>query len=72
MLVCSCFAVSASQIDAAVEAGAADVDAVGDVCDAGTGCGSCRERIAERLCSAGRVRCGWCVRCTERAAGRAS
>ena len=72
MLVCSCFAVSAREIDAAVVAGAADVDAVGEACDAGTGCGSCRERIAERLCTAGRASCGWCMRCTERRVGRAS
>lgn len=72
MIVCSCFAVSSRQIDAAVEAGAADIDAVGKACDAGTGCGSCRERIAERLACGGRTRHGWGAGRRERVVSRAS
>ncbi|EIM26708.1 nitrate reductase [Microvirga lotononidis] len=44
-IVCACFSVGANQIAAAVENGAASVDAVGDALRAGTNCGSCRVEI---------------------------
>jgi assimilatory nitrate reductase catalytic subunit len=53
-MVCSCFAVGANQIAAAVEAGCANVDEVGKATRAGTNCGSCRGEIRAIL-NAGRV-----------------
>jgi len=44
-IVCACFSVGANQIAAAIEAGAASVDAVGAALRAGTNCGSCRVEI---------------------------
>ncbi|WP_462189201.1 (2Fe-2S)-binding protein [Frankia sp. CcWB2] len=49
MLVCSCFAVSDRMLRNVIASGACDVDAVGERCDAGTGCGGCVEEIAELL-----------------------
>lgn len=43
--VCSCFGVGAKQIAAAVAAGSASVDAIGQATQAGTNCGSCRAEI---------------------------
>jgi len=47
MIVCSCFAVSASEIEELVEEGADTVGAVSAACGAGTDCGSCRSQLAE-------------------------
>lgn len=44
-LVCACFAVRRASIAAAVQAGAATVDAIGERLKAGTNCGSCRPEI---------------------------
>jgi assimilatory nitrate reductase catalytic subunit len=44
-IVCACFSVGANQIAAAVESGAASVEAVGAALRAGTNCGSCRVEI---------------------------
>lgn len=44
-IVCACFSVGANQIAAAVENGAASVEAVGSALRAGTNCGSCRVEI---------------------------
>ncbi|ADP82787.1 (2Fe-2S)-binding protein [Pseudofrankia inefficax] len=49
MLVCSCFAVSDRTLRKVIESGAHDADEVGERCDAGTGCGGCREEIADLL-----------------------
>ena len=49
-LICTCFGVGENAIASAIEKGAAnDVDAVGEVLNAGTGCGSCRALIQELL-----------------------
>jgi assimilatory nitrate reductase catalytic subunit len=48
-LVCACFGVGEREIDAAIAAGAADVEAVGAKVKAGTNCGSCKSEIARRL-----------------------
>ena len=49
-LICTCFGVSEETIEQIIATGAADsVDAVGDVCHAGTGCGSCRFLIQELI-----------------------
>ncbi len=44
-LVCACHAVRKSAIEAAIAAGALDLDSVGAVTKAGTNCGSCRPEI---------------------------
>jgi assimilatory nitrate reductase catalytic subunit len=44
-IVCACFSVGANQIAAAIENGAASVEAVGSALRAGTNCGSCRVEI---------------------------
>jgi bacterioferritin-associated ferredoxin len=42
---CICHAVTVADVAAHVRDGADTVEAVGRACGAGTGCGSCRERI---------------------------
>lgn len=49
MYVCICWAVTETQVRRCITDGADTVEAVGDRCAAGTGCGSCVERIAELL-----------------------
>jgi assimilatory nitrate reductase catalytic subunit len=48
-IVCACFSVGANQIAAAVEGGAASVEAVGAALRAGTNCGSCRVEIGRLI-----------------------
>jgi bacterioferritin-associated ferredoxin len=43
--LCQCLNVSEAEIKRAIRAGATTVDAVGERCEAGTGCGSCRGGI---------------------------
>jgi len=50
--VCVCHAVTRDEFDQAVHDGARCVDSVGERCGAGTGCGSCRERLAALLSTA--------------------
>jgi bacterioferritin-associated ferredoxin len=47
--VCICHAVTRDEFDQVVAEGARSVDAVGDRCGAGTGCGSCVERLSSLL-----------------------
>lgn len=49
MYVCICHAVTDSELDDAIAAGARTEDEVGDACYAGTGCGGCLDRICDRL-----------------------
>ena len=49
MFVCICARVRESEIREVVHAGAKTEDSVGDACGAGTGCGTCLDRIAEIL-----------------------
>jgi bacterioferritin-associated ferredoxin len=51
--VCICHAVTRTQLDDVVASGATSVDAVGERCGAGTGCGTCVERLACLISSAG-------------------
>ena len=43
--LCQCLLVSEQEVLATIRAGARTVDEVGERCDAGTGCGSCRGGI---------------------------
>jgi bacterioferritin-associated ferredoxin len=56
--VCYCHAVTAREVEAAVDDGATTVDAVGDETGAGTGCGTCHPTIEEIV----DARCGTCPR----------
>ena len=49
MYVCICFAVRGTELDDVIAAGARTEEAVGDACGAGTGCGTCLDRICDRL-----------------------
>jgi bacterioferritin-associated ferredoxin len=49
MYVCICWAVTEAQVRTSIADGASTVEDVGDSCAAGTGCGSCQERIAGML-----------------------
>ena len=44
-VLCQCMNVTEAEIKRAIRSGAASVDAVGERCEAGTGCGSCRGGI---------------------------
>ncbi|WP_307347051.1 molybdopterin oxidoreductase family protein [Caulobacter ginsengisoli] len=48
-IVCACRGVRADRIDAAIAAGADDLDAVAEATGAGAACGSCRPQIAHQL-----------------------
>ena len=45
MFACICCAVSVDEVNAAIDAGADTVDAVSDATCAGTGCGTCHDRL---------------------------
>jgi bacterioferritin-associated ferredoxin len=47
--VCICFAVRQSELADVIADGARTEEEVGDACGAGTGCGSCLDRICDRL-----------------------
>lgn len=49
MFACVCAAVTAPQVETTILAGACTVDEIGDRCHAGTGCGSCHERLQAML-----------------------
>ena len=49
MIVCLCYGKSERDVDAAIREGADSVEAIGDRCGAGTGCGACVQEIAQRL-----------------------
>jgi bacterioferritin-associated ferredoxin len=46
---CICFAVQEAELADVIAGGARTEDEVGDACGAGTGCGSCLDRICDRL-----------------------
>lgn len=54
MYACICHAVTSDELDAVIAAGATDVRTVGEACGAGTGCGSCLDRLADRCAEARR------------------
>lgn len=49
MYACICHAVSERELAHVIAAGADTPEAVGRACGAGTGCGSCLDRICTRL-----------------------
>src|SRR5262249_60975428 len=52
--ICNCNTVSKGTILAAIQGGAATVDAVGQACKAGTGCGTCQPLLGQLLASCGK------------------
>jgi bacterioferritin-associated ferredoxin len=49
MYVCICARVRECELRTAIRHGARSEDAVGDACGAGTGCGSCVDRIRDLI-----------------------
>lgn len=49
MIVCCCKAVCSEKIAALIEEGADSLQAIGELCGAGTDCGSCRDFIEEMI-----------------------
>ncbi len=49
MYVCICHAVTTTEVEAEIAAGARTEDEIGERCLAGTGCGSCVARICALL-----------------------
>ena len=49
MFVCICRAVTEAEVRGCIAAGACTVEDVSDRCEAGTGCGSCLDKIAALL-----------------------
>ncbi|HCT75996.1 MAG TPA: (2Fe-2S)-binding protein [Micromonosporaceae bacterium] len=49
MFVCICAKVRECEVRTAIQLGARCEDSVGDACGAGTGCGSCLERISDLI-----------------------
>jgi bacterioferritin-associated ferredoxin len=53
MYVCICQRVRECEVRAVIDRGARSEDAVGDACGAGTGCGTCLDRIGDLIDEAG-------------------
>jgi bacterioferritin-associated ferredoxin len=53
MYVCICHRVRECEVRSVIDGGARTEDAVGDACGAGTGCGTCVERIVDLIDEAG-------------------
>lgn len=49
MYACICAAVTEPQVHASILAGADTVEEIGERCGAGTGCGSCVDRLCDML-----------------------
>ena len=49
MYVCICARVRECELRTAIRQGADTEDSVGDACGAGTGCGSCLDRICDMI-----------------------
>lgn len=49
MIVCHCHQVSDREIRQAIDDGASSLEAIGNVCGAGSGCGGCASEIASLL-----------------------
>jgi bacterioferritin-associated ferredoxin len=58
--VCICNAVTANEINAEIALGARSVGEIGDRCYAGTGCGTCHDKIEDLLVAAEHRRVAGC------------
>lgn len=52
MFVCSCFAVSERTLRSVIASGVHDEEEIAQRCDAGSGCGGCREWICDMIADA--------------------
>lgn len=50
MFVCICRGVTENDVSEYLADGADSVDAIGDRCGAGQGCGTCLDRLSEMVC----------------------
>jgi bacterioferritin-associated ferredoxin len=55
VFACICCAVTVDEVHSAIDSGAHTVDAISDATDAGTGCGTCHDRLEGLI--EGRVGC---------------
>jgi bacterioferritin-associated ferredoxin len=53
MFICLCHVTTDSEIRRLIQEGATALDAIGEACGAGTGCGACRQQIHDMLEAAG-------------------
>jgi len=61
MYACICMGVTENEVNAEIALGARSIEQVGERCHAGTGCGSCHDRLEELLsAAAGRRAAGCC------------
>lgn len=60
MYLCLCHGVTSNEVNAEIALGADSVEAVGDRCAAGTGCGMCQGKIEDLLAQAARRREAGC------------
>ncbi|NMO01029.1 (2Fe-2S)-binding protein [Gordonia sp. TBRC 11910] len=51
MFVCICRGVTEEEVNSYLDDGADSVDAIGDRCGAGEGCGTCLDRLDEMVCA---------------------
>jgi bacterioferritin-associated ferredoxin len=49
MILCSCFVVTDTDIEAEISAGARTEEQIGEACGAGTDCGDCLDSICDML-----------------------
>jgi bacterioferritin-associated ferredoxin len=57
MIVCLCHPTSDRDVESIIDDGARTLEEIGRRCGAGTGCGSCREELRERLSARGESVC---------------
>jgi bacterioferritin-associated ferredoxin len=57
VIVCLCHPTSDRDVDAVIDDGARTVEEIGRRCGAGTGCGTCREELRDRLAAKGSNGC---------------
>lgn len=51
MFVCICRGVTEDEVNGYLDDGADSVDAIGDRCGAGEGCGTCLDRLGQMVCA---------------------
>jgi bacterioferritin-associated ferredoxin len=57
MIVCTCHPTSDRDVDAMIDDGARTLEEIARKCGAGTGCGSCRDELRDRLVARGANTC---------------
>ena len=65
MFVCLCVPTRERDVDQVIDDGARSVEEIGERCGAGTGCGSCRGELRERLAQRGAAACSTAADCPD-------